>query len=74
MKRKKSPPPAPVRVRLISPWLVRVILLGVFGIVAAIYALVRHYTEPRAPMWVTIPPTYSSPTEIPAPDLIDDND
>ena len=70
MKHKRKPPAPPVRVRLVTPWLVRVILLSVCGIGTAAYALVRHYTTPRAPMWVTVP----SATEIPAPDLVDDSD
>ncbi len=70
MAKRKKPPARPERVRLISPWLVRVIVLAICGVAAATYALARHYTHPRAPMWVPIPP----PTELPAPDLIPDTD
>ncbi len=70
MAKRKKPPARAERVQLISPWLARVVVLAICGIGAAAYALVRHYTQPRAPMWVAIPP----PTEIPAPDLVTDTD
>ena len=69
-KRKKRHPAPPERVRLVSAWLLRVLVLGVCAIVAAAYAVVRYYTHPREPMWVTVP----APTELPAPELLEDSD
>ncbi len=69
-KRKKHVAAAPERVRLMTPWFLRVLVLGAFAVCAAAYAIIRHYTEPRAPMWVTVP----SATEIVAPELIEDTD
>lgn len=69
-KRKKTRPQAPERVRLMTPWFFRVLVLGACAVGAAIYALVRFYTQPRAPMWVPIP----SATEIPAPELVSGDD
>jgi len=70
MGKRKKPPARPERIRLVSPWLLRVVVLAVCGIGGAAYALVRHYTQPRAPMWVAIP----AATELPAPDLVVDTD
>ncbi|AKU97278.1 hypothetical protein AKJ09_03942 [Labilithrix luteola] len=45
--------------------LFRMFLLGSVAVVAAIYAIWRHYTVPHVPMLVPV----TAPTEIPAPDL-----
>lgn len=45
--------------------LLRMFLLGAVSILAAAYAIYRHYTVPHAPMLVPAP----TATEIPAPDF-----
>jgi len=55
-------PPAP---------LVRAFLLGALGIVACVWALVRHFTHPRLPMLVPVPTAApSDSSEVPAPDTV----
>lgn len=43
----------------------RMFVLGSVAVVAAIYAIWRHYTVPHVPMLVPV----TAPSEIPAPDI-----
>jgi hypothetical protein len=54
--------------------IIRAFLLAVIAVVAASYAVVRHYTHPMQPMVVPVPraaaTTAADAGEIPAPELV----
>ncbi|MCA9590116.1 MAG: hypothetical protein KC657_32655 [Myxococcales bacterium] len=63
-RRRRAPKP-PERPRIPLAVTLRMFAIGSVAIVAAIYAIYRHYWVPRPSMLAPVPP----PTEIPAPEL-----
>jgi hypothetical protein len=63
-KPKKKPPGPPARVTVLSFAILRMILLAACAIAGAVYAVVRYYTHPPAPMMVPAPSATEIPVEV----------
>jgi hypothetical protein len=57
--------PQPQRIRVPVAALMRMFVIGSISVVAAVYALWRHYTVPHMPMLVPVPPASSAPAADP---------
>lgn len=68
--RPKKPklPPKPERTSVPFYMAIRMFLIGSVAVIAAVYAIWRHYSVPRAPMLVPVPSASASappPDEVP---------
>jgi hypothetical protein len=59
----RQPRPQPQRIRFPLAVLIRMFLIGSVAVVAAGWAIWRHYAVPRMPMVVPVTPAPSAPSE-----------